>query len=101
MAFFEEKPMFDHKNKVIRLRKIMTPQQIILLIKDHFNEDEYLSERAPYQKIYTEFGLSVKLTDGWSFDKKTVSLHKQKDNKRYRNFRKANPGVISAEFKRV
>lgn len=95
---------FDHDKKIIKVNELFTPSQLAGLI-----QKEWLLEKrvgtAPYKLKQCEQDegalIDIELLDGWSFNKKTVALYKQKDNRRYRNFRHSSEKVIGNHFRRV
>ena len=95
---------FNHEKKIIKVNELFEPSHLAGLIQKEWVLERD-KENAPYKLVQCErdggSAVDIELLNGWSFHKKTIDLYKQKDNRRYRNFRHASDTVIGNHFKRV
>ena len=97
-GIFEKPIKVDFEEKVIKIKDIGSPGAVAELIRKEFT---MRSADAPLELVISENKTTLKLLNGWKFDSKTISIMKQKDNRRYRNFRSSDATSVSSEFKRV
>lgn len=97
-GLFEKPIKVDFEDKVIKIKDVSSPSAVAELIRKEFT---MRSADAPFELIIAENKTTLKLTNGWKFDKKTIDIMKQKDNRRYKNFRSSDATSVSSEFKRV
>lgn len=97
-GIFEKPIKVDFEDKVIKIKDIGSPGAVAELIRKEFT---MRSADAPLELVVAENQTTLKLLNGWKFDSKTISIMKQKDNRRYRNFRSSDATSVSSEFKRV
>lgn len=89
----------DYDKKIIKLKDVFDPIRVMELIDEENLKNSVFN--AQYKLELISSGLDLILINGWKFDEKTVSIYKQKDNRRYRNFRTSDSDRISSHFKRV
>lgn len=98
MGLFSWTIKVDFEDKIIKIKNVASPKEAADLIAKEF---EMRSAEPPIEFIVANGKTTLKLLHGWVFDIKTVSIMKEKDNRRYKNFRTSDKTSISSEFKRV
>ena len=97
-GIFEKPIKVDFEDKVIKIKEVGSPGAVAELIRKEFT---MRSADAPIQLVITENKTTLELLNGWKFDSKTISIMKQKDNRRYKHFGSSDATSVSSEFKRV
>lgn len=98
MGLFGWKIKVDFEDKIIKIKDVASPKEAADLIAKEF---EMRSSEPPIELVIENGKTTLKLINGWVFDSKTVSIMKQKDERRYRHFRTSDKTSISSEYKRV
>jgi hypothetical protein len=98
MGLFNWTIKIDFETKTIKIKDADSPSAIGNLIIKEFAAK---SKDAPVEIVILENKTTLNLKDGWKFDDKTVGVMKEKDNRRYRNFRTSDKVSMSSEFRRV
>lgn len=98
MGLFSWTIKVDFEDKIIKIKNVASPEEAADLIR---NEFEMRDSEPPIEFVFDNGKTTLNLTRGYVFDKKTISVMKEKDNRRYRNFRTSNKTSISSRFKRV
>ena len=98
MGLFSWTIKVDFEDKIIKIKNVASPEEAADLIRKEF---EMRGSEPPIEFTFDNGKTTLNLTRGYVFDNKTVSIMKEKDNRRYRNFRTSNKTSISSRFKRV
>lgn len=98
MGFFDWNIKVDFEDKIIKIKNVSTPKTVAALIEKEFNSR---SADAPLELLVSDMGATLQLLNGWKFDAKTISIMKQKDDRRYRHFRTSDSTSITSTFKRI
>jgi hypothetical protein len=97
-GLFDKPIKVDFEDKVIKIKDVGSPGAVAELIRKEFT---MRSADAPIELVISEDRVTLKLINGWKFDSKTISIMKQKDDRRYKRFRKSDTTSVSSEFKRT
>lgn len=98
MGLFDWKIKVDFEDKIIKIKKVDNPKNIAALIEKEFTSR---SAEAPFELLVSETGVTLKLLNGWKFDDKTISVMKEKDNRRYKNVRTSDTTSITSSYRRL
>ena len=97
-GIFDKPIKVDFEDKVIKIKDVRSPGAVAELIRQEFT---MRSSDAPLELVISENKTILKLINGWKFDSKTISIMKQKDNRRYKHVRNSDAISVSSEFKRT
>ena len=98
MGLFDWSIKVDFEEKIIKIKNVDTPKHVAALIEKQFTSR---SAEPPFELVVSDTGVTLQLLDGWKFDAKTISIMKQKDNRRYKNVRTSDVSTITSTFKRT
>lgn len=98
MGLFDWKIKVDFEDKIIKIKNVSTPKTVAALIEKEFTSR---SAEPPFELLVSEMGATLQLLNGWKFDAKTISIMKQKDDRRYKHFRTSGSTSITSTFKRI
>ena len=97
MGLFDWKIKVDFEDKIIKIKNVDTPKNVAALIEKQF---ALRSAEPPLELVVSETGVTLQLLYDWKFDSKTISIMKQKDERRYKNIRTSDKTSMSSKFVR-